>query len=99
MAVERSTGQNWIERIFAMYTDPLAQTRTYRKLVNQGVQQGLQQALLQFVEVRFPSLTDLAQQNVPKVTKPDALDLLVKAIYAAPDESVVRLLLETAAAA
>ena len=76
-----------------MYSDPLAETRTYQKLVNQGVQQ----ALLKFVEVRFPSLTDLAQTNVPKVTKPDALDLLVKAVYAAPDESVVRMLLETAA--
>jgi hypothetical protein len=82
-----------------MYEDPLAQTRTYKKLVNQGVQQGLQQALLDVIEVRFPSLADLARQKVPQVAKTDALDLLVKAVAAAPDESMVRFLLETAAAA
>lgn len=96
--VFRDQDQDWIERIFAMYSDPLAETRTYQKLVNQGLQQGLQQALLGVIEVRFPSLTDLARQKVPQVAKPDALDLLVKAIVAAPDESVVRMLLETAAA-
>ena len=90
--------QEWVERIFAMYSDPLAQTRTYQKLVKQGRDEGLQQALLEFIEARFPSLTDLAREKVPQVTKPDALNLLIKATAIAPDESVVRVLLESAAA-
>lgn len=90
--------QEWIERIFAMYSDPLAQTRTYQKLIQKGKLEGLQEALLSVVEVRFPSLADLARQKVPQVSTPDTLDLLVKAVVAAPDESVVRLLLESAAA-
>lgn len=90
--------QEWVERIFAMYSDPLSQTRTYQKLVKQGRNEGLQQALLEFIEARFPSLTDLAREKVPQVEKPDALNLLIKATAVAPDESVVRLLLETAAA-
>jgi len=94
--------QEWIERIFAMYSDPLSQTPTYQKLVKQGrdegLQEGLQQALLEVIEVRFPSLTDFARKKVPQVAKPDALNLLIKATVIAPDESVVRLLLESAAA-
>ena len=81
-----------------MYSDPLSQTRTYQKLVKQGRNEGLQQALLEFIEARFPSLTDLARQKVPQVEKTDALNLLIKATAVAPDESVVRLLLESAAA-
>lgn len=94
--------QEWVERIFAMYSDPLAQTRTYQKLVKQGrdegLQEGLQKALVEFIEARFPSLSDLARKNVPQVAKPDALNLLIKATAIAPDESVVRVLLESAAA-
>ena len=90
--------QEWVERIFAMYSDPLSQTPTYQKLVKQGRNEGLQQALLEFIEARFPSLTDLARQKVPQVEKTDALNLLIKATAVAPDESVVRLLLESAAA-
>lgn len=79
-------------------SDLLSQTSTYRKLVKQGRNEGLQQGLLAVIEVRFPSLTDLARQKVPQVAKPDTLNLLIRATVAAPDESVVRLLLETAAA-
>ena len=90
--------QDWIERIFAMYTDPLAQTRTYRKLVNQGVLQGLQEAFLSVVDVRFPTLSELAREKVTQATKPDAINLVLKGIAAAPDETAARILIELLAA-
>ena len=65
---------------------------------DEGLQEGLQKALVEFIEARFPSLSDLARKNVPQVAKPDALNLLIKATAIAPDESVVRVLLESAAA-
>ncbi len=85
-----------------MFTDPLAETPTYQRLVKQGLQQGrnegLQEAVIGVIEVKFPSLTSLAQEKVSQVTKPDALNLLLKTVVAAPDESVARLLLESLAA-
>lgn len=80
-----------------MYSDPLAQTRTYQKLVKQRRNEGLQQALLAIIEVRFPSLNDLARQKVPMMAKPDALSFIIRVAAVAPDESVVRLLLEVVA--
>ena len=96
--VFRDEDQDWIERIFAMYTDPLAETRTYQKLVNQGVLQGLQEAFLSVVDVRFPTLRELAREKVTQATKPDAINLVLKGIAAAPDENAARILIELLAA-
>ena len=63
-----------------------------------GIAEGLQEAVVTTVEVRFPPLTELAQQKVAQITKPDALKLLLKGISAAPDEAAARLLLELLAA-
>ncbi len=106
--------QDWVERIFNMYSDPLSQTPTYQKLVRQGreeglqqglqqgreegLQEGLQKALLRVVEVRFPALVALAQKTVPQVEKPETLDMLLRGVVAAPDEHVAGFLLETLAA-
>lgn len=90
--------QDWLERIFAMYNDPPAQTRTYQKLVNQGVLQGLQEAFLSVVDVRFPTLGELAREKVAQATKPDAINLVLKGIAAAPDETAARILIELLAA-
>ena len=85
-----------------MFTDPLAETPTYQRLVKQGrdegLQQGMQRAVLDVIELKFPSLTSLAQEKVPQETKPDALELLLKVVVTTPEESVARLLLESLAA-
>ena len=89
-----------------MFTDPLAETPTYQRLVKQGrdegleqgLQQGMQRAVLDVIELKFPSLVPLARQKVPQATKPDALELVLKAVVATPEESVARLLLESLAA-
>jgi len=64
----------------------------------EGLAEGLQKALVTVVEGRFPPLVELAQQRVTRVTKPDALSLVIKGLVAAPDEATARLLLDLLAA-
>ncbi len=64
----------------------------------EGLAEGLQKALVTVVEGRFPPLVELAQQRVTRVTKPDALNLVIKGIVTAPDEATARLLLDLLAA-
>jgi hypothetical protein len=59
-----------------------------------GKLEGLQEAVITVTEGRFPSLTELARQRAPRVTKPDVLLALVRGIAIAPDESSARVLLE-----
>ena len=49
------------------------------------------------MKLRFPDLTELAQEKVARVNKPEKLKLLVDEIAVAPDEKMVRLLLDLAA--
>ena len=63
-----------------------------------GLVEGLQSAIVTAVRVRFPHLTELAQQKVTRINKPDALNLLLEQVTAAPDEASARLLLEMVAA-
>ena len=106
--------QRWLERIFAMYRDPLSETPTYQKILKEGREEGLeeglekgreegelvglQRAILTVVESRFPPLTELARQQVMQVRKPDTIDFALKALVKAPDEQVARMLLELLAA-
>jgi predicted transposase YdaD len=64
----------------------------------EGEAKGLQDALVTVVEERFPPLAEFAQKKVTRITKPDALKLLLKGITAAPNEEAARLLLELLAA-
>ena len=100
----------WLERIFAMYRDPLSQTPTYQKILEEGREEGLekgreegkleglQQAVLNVVEVRFPSLMELARERVPLVHKPGTIEYAFKALLTVPDEKTARMMLELLAA-
>ena len=70
----------------------------YEEGYKEGLIEGLQKAFVILVEVRFPSLAELAQQNIVQITKPDQLDLLIQEIVHAPDETIVRWILSTIAA-
>jgi flagellar biosynthesis/type III secretory pathway protein FliH len=63
----------------------------------EGLTEGLQKAFVVIVHRRFPPLTELAQQRIAKITKPDQLDLLLGEIVSAPDEAVARWILSTIA--
>ena len=56
-----------------------------------------QRMLVNIVKVRFPSLAELAQQEIAKIDNPAVLNLLAQQISTAPDESVARWLLSSPA--
>lgn len=55
-------------------------------------------AVITIVKKRFPTLTELAQQKVAEITKPDVLDYLIEEVVTAPDEQIARWLLRPRAA-
>ena len=93
--------QQWLERIFAMYRDPLAQTPTYQKILREGREEGklegLQQSVLKLVENRFPSLVTLARERIQRVSKPETIDYAFDALLVASDEDAARTLLDSLA--
>ena len=68
------------------------------KGLKEGLAEGLRNAIVTTIRVRFPDLTELAQERVAQVSKPEKLNLLMGQIVIAPDENVIRLLLDLAAA-
>ncbi|HLJ33578.1 MAG TPA: hypothetical protein VKU38_08005 [Ktedonobacteraceae bacterium] len=64
----------------------------------QGLAEGLQKAVITAITLRFPPLTELAQQKVTRVQKPETLNLLLDKVTTVPDEDTVRLLLDIIAA-
>jgi hypothetical protein len=59
---------------------------------------GQQKAVLDFVEVRFPTLVPVAQEQIVRLNKADELSRLMKQIALAPDENTARWVLGTFAA-
>ncbi len=57
-----------------------------------------QQIIVSFVEARFPTLKELAQERVALVGSTETLKLLVKQVATVPDENAARWLLGTLAA-
>src|SRR5712692_519506 len=64
----------------------------------EGEIRALQRMLVNIVKARFPSLAELAQQEITKIDNPAVLNLLAQQISTAPDESVARWLLSSPAA-
>ncbi len=62
-----------------------------------GEAKGLQMALVSAVKIRFPELTELAQQTVVQINDTVGLDMLLKHVITAPDERTARWLLSSAA--
>ena len=50
----------------------------------------LQKMLVHIVSLRFPALTELVQQRVKQLNKPEELDRLVEQAAIAPDEATAR---------
>jgi hypothetical protein len=59
----------------------------------EGEIQALRRTLVHIVQVRFPDLTEVAQQKAEQISNAGALDLLVQQIIVAPDEDIARWLL------
>jgi hypothetical protein len=61
----------------------------------EGLVEGLQEALAITVELYFPTLLDLAQRKAEHVKQPEVLRFVIRAIKTAPNEEAARALLET----
>ena len=68
------------------------------KGIKEGMVEGLRKAIVTTVRLHFPGLTELAQQRVAQISKPEKLNLLFEQIAVAPDEDRARLLLDLVAA-
>ena len=77
-------------------TEGLAEGKT--EGLKEGLAEGLRNAIVTTIRVRFPDLTEQAQQIVAQISKPEKLNLLVGQIVKAPDEDAARLLLDLVAA-
>src|SRR5713226_9695010 len=75
-----------------------AEEKGIEKGIEQGRAEGLQKAVVAIVRLRFPDLTEFAQQQVVKINKPDVLDYLIDQVSFAPNEAIVRQLLRPTAA-
>lgn len=69
-----------------------------RESETKGLAEGLRIAVIAVIKVRFPQLTDLAEQKVNQISKPAKLNLLLDQVENAPDEAAVRSLLGLVAA-
>lgn len=87
-----------VEDRLSMYDSLLEQDAYVHEQRDRGRTEGQQKALLDLVEVRFPALVELAQQQVAHLNKSDELSRLMKQIALAPDEATARWLLSTLAA-
>jgi hypothetical protein len=70
--------------------DPEIQERETRSEIR-----GAQKIVVDFVEARFPALTELAQQRVTLIENTEILSQLAKQIATVPDEDTARWLLDT----
>jgi len=58
-----------------------------KKGIEQGKIEGQRKAVIEFIEVRFPTLVQTAQAQVASLSKSDELSQLTKQIVLAPDEA------------
>lgn len=65
--------------------------------IKEGIAEGLRKAIVTTVRLHYPDLTEFAQEKVAQINKPEKLDLLFEQVAVAPDEKMVRLLLDLAA--
>ena len=98
--------QEWLKRRFEMFHSVLEDSWSYREMVEkehqQGLEQGLKQGLEQgglkalcpvlitIVEMRFPDLTSLAQQQAERITVPEQLSTIINALLVAQTSEKAR---------
>jgi predicted transposase YdaD len=100
----------WFKRSFAMLEDILEESWTYQEMIKKGMQKGLEkgreeerqqrvqeqrETLLSFVQMRFPELVPVAEQQVASIKDPGALhDLIIKLFAVQTAEEARQALME-----
>ncbi len=65
----------------------------YEKGITQGITQGVQRTLVEFVQVRFPELTEFAQRQAQLCKKPEVLETITRELFTAPNSGTAQQLL------
>lgn len=63
-----------------------------------GLTEGLRMAIITAIKLRFPPLTEIAQERIAQVNRPEPLNVLLEKISVVPDEETARMLLDLIAA-
>jgi predicted transposase YdaD len=83
--------KQWLKASFSMMHDILKDTWVFQEVIKEGLEQGLERGLeqglerglLQFVEIRYPPLLELAKQVVEQKKSAQQLQTMLKALYQA----------------
>ncbi len=107
LVYETEADQQWLKRRFEMLHDMFEESWSYREMVQKGidlgVEKGIEQGevkasrslLIRYIEINFPELVSLAQQQAERINKPDLLNALVGKLYLAQTtESARQILME-----
>jgi hypothetical protein len=84
-----------VEEQLHTYDSLLDENPYIQRKIAEAELQAAQKIVVDFVEARFPTLTELAQQKVPLIKGMEALSQLAKQVATAPDEGTLRWLLNT----
>jgi len=92
-----------VEERLEMFDELLEQDEFVQKQRARGRQEGkieeAQEVLVNYVSIRYPSLTTLARQRAEATSQQAQLQNILNRIFAAPDEATVRSLLSTSSSA
>ncbi len=88
-----------VKERLAMFDELLEQDEFVQKQRARGHQEGkieeTQEVLINYVNIRYPSLTALARQRAEATTQQAQLQSILNRIFAAPDEATVRAILSS----
>lgn len=88
-------GASYQQTLTVELVRPVLRADKVFKILYHGL--ALRRVLVYVVKAQYPTLTELAQEKVERLSKPDALDLLVQQVSTAPNEETARWLLSAAA--
>jgi hypothetical protein len=94
LVYETEADQEWLKRRFEVFHDMLEGSWSYREMVQKGIDIGVEQGemnalnalrlpLIHYIEMHFPELVSLAQQQSERINKPELLSVVFDKILVA----------------
>jgi len=71
----------WLTERFAMYKKEMEDSWTYQGILQEGIEQGIHRTLISFLEVRYPMLVELAQEQTSQIKDADTLRQVVNKVF------------------
>lgn len=77
----RADDHDWLTERFAMYKKELEDSWAYQNILRDGIEQGIHHTLISYLEVRYPMLVELAQEQTGHIKDADALRQVVTKVF------------------